>query len=265
MFSSPTTSWTFTLVFALTGAYSAVRFTLLTSGAERDGDRVAEFAHLLMSLAMIGMAWAWTGRPGGPGATVQIVVFGLLALWFLTRAARRATGHGRVSDAYHLVTAAAMVWMVAAMPQIMGMTTAVGPAGHAGHGSAAPNTGGADGPMSGATPLWVTIVTWTFVVLLGAAAVLWATRAVRAGSPGRATQRSGVAVVPSEPTARSESCVPLAPPSSVPEGSGPVPAEQAVAGPPLRTGSTRLTSPRVDAGCHLLMSLGMAGMLLAML
>ena len=78
-------------------------------------------------------------------------------------------------------------------------------------------------------PLWVQVVTVGFVVLLGVAAGAWVLRAVRP------------APVPV-----------LAATASTPESA-------------VRPGPARLTGPRVDAGCHVLMSLGMAGMLLAML
>ena len=56
-----------TIVFAATGLYPLLRFAALVSGAEAGGDRVAELAHLVMSIAMIAMTWAFSGAPT-PGA-----------------------------------------------------------------------------------------------------------------------------------------------------------------------------------------------------
>lgn len=55
---------------------------LWSRGTAPGQDRAVELAHLLMSLAMIAMVWAW----GGPAAWwLQIVVFGLLTVLFAGR------------------------------------------------------------------------------------------------------------------------------------------------------------------------------------
>jgi uncharacterized protein DUF5134 len=229
VFSSPALLVVLTAVFAVTGLYSLVRLSALASGAATDGDRMAELSHLLMSVGMLGMAWGRTGGPGTPSGVVQLVVFGLLSAWFLVHVLRR-DGHRRVGAAYHLLVQVAMVWMVAVMPALMGMGGAA-PASaahdHDGHGGTGGTGEMARMTTSMAPPLWIQVVTVGFVVLLGAAALAWATAAVR---PAR---------VP----------VPVAP-----------------AGPPVpRPAPARPSGIRLDAGCHLLMSLGMAGMLMAML
>ncbi|HEY2192849.1 MAG TPA: DUF5134 domain-containing protein [Actinomycetospora sp.] len=131
MFSS-TLSWAFTVVFTLTGVYSLVRLTEFASGMDRTGSRIAELSHLLMSLAMIAMAWAWTGDPSSPTGLLQILVFGVLGIWFLARLALPVGDHSRATEGYHLVANAAMVWMVAAMPDIMGSGAVSDAAPHGG-------------------------------------------------------------------------------------------------------------------------------------
>jgi hypothetical protein len=238
---SSTLSWTFTVVFTLTGVYSTVRLAELTSGIDRTGNRLVELSHLVMSLAMIAMAWAWTGDPSSPTGLLQIVVFGLFGIWFLARLTVPEGDHSRANEGYHLVTNAAMVWMVAAMPQIMGADTSAAEAAahHGGDGM----TGMAGMAMPASTPPsapgWVVAVSGVFVVLLVAGAVLWTSRIVRPGASG------GCAGAPTaaEEKATSEGSVAIA---AAPAG-------------------TRSTGARFDAGCHVLMSLAMAGMLLAML
>ncbi|GAA5115308.1 hypothetical protein GCM10023320_13970 [Pseudonocardia adelaidensis] len=146
MFSSPALLVVLTAVFAGTGLYSLVRLSALASGAATGGDRVAELSHLLMSVAMLGMTWGRTGGPDTPGGVVQLVVFGLLSAWFLVHVLR-PYGHRRVGAAYHAVVQVAMVWMVAAMPALMGMGgAAAGSAVHHRDGHAA---GGDTAAMAG--------------------------------------------------------------------------------------------------------------------
>ena len=146
MIASPMLAAAFTVVFAVTGLYSLVRIAGMASGAVPDGDRVAELSHLLMSIAMIAMTGAWSGGPDSASGILQIVVFGLIGLWFLVKVAGPDDGHRRVENGYHMVMAAAMVWMVAAMPVLMGGAgmspgTSADAGEHAGHGSMAGMTG----------------------------------------------------------------------------------------------------------------------------
>lgn len=163
-----------TVAFAATGVYALARLAALTSGSLQAGDRLVELVHLLMSLAMIAMAWGWTGPPGSPGGLVQIVGFGLVAVWFLSRALEPGS---RLVHGYHALMAAAMVWMVATMPLLMGMPmTADGGGGHGHHG------GGTDvvaAVPAGPTPDWASVGNWAFVVLCAAAAVFWVVRTAR--------------------------------------------------------------------------------------
>jgi Domain of unknown function (DUF5134) len=221
----------FTTAFVITGLYSLIRFSALVSSAAPGGDRMAELSHLLMSIAMIGMAWGWTGGPDTPGGVVQLAVFGLLSAWFLARVLR-PDGHRRIGSVYHLLAMVAMVWMVAAMPGLMGMSagsaSASGAHEHDGHGAMGGMVGASGMAAPSPAPPWMQVVTVTFVVLLGAAAVTCAARAVRAAQVPVLAAPSGQAA-------------------------------------PQVEGEPRLRGPRLDASCHVLMSLGMAGMLLAML
>ncbi len=234
MFSSISLVLAFTVVFTITGAYALVRLALVVSGGGSHADRTAELCHLLMSLAMIAMAWgAGTGGLGGP---LQIVVFGAFAVWFLVRAASDYAGHGRLAESAHALTAGAMVWMVAAMPLIMGMSmTSTSGGGHADHHGtpAAPSTGMPDVAVD--TPAWVVVVTVALSVLLTAGGAFLALRAFR------------VTEVP------------------VPVGAGTELAASTGEARRSPTGLAAIPGPRTDAVCHLFMNVGMASMLVAML
>lgn len=250
MFSSIALSVAFTVTFIVTGGYALVGFALLTAEGDRGGDRLVELSHLLMSVAMVAMAWG--AGTGGPARTLQIVVFGGFGVWFLRLAVlgRGGSGHGRLPDIDHAVTAAAMVWMVAAMPVIMGMSMtasgggAGGHAGHGGHGSGGA-AGSAMAGMSGMavpTPAWVVGVTVAFVALLAVGAVFWAVRAWRGGAVSLPEP------VRVDDSGRGGTAVAVQPRTAV-----------------ARSGLAALTGPRLDALSHVLMSAAMAAMLLAML
>jgi hypothetical protein len=134
-----------------------------------------------------------------------------------------------------------MVWMVAAMPQLMGMPemgSTVG--GHGGHHAAAPAAVAAPAAAMGApAPTWMLVASWVFIVALAAAGLVWAGRAVRPLPIGPDAERA-------DPGGRAQGAV-------------------AVAVRPSSTRLVHLVGPRVDAWCHVLMSVGMAAMLLAML
>ncbi|TWF75682.1 uncharacterized protein DUF5134 [Pseudonocardia hierapolitana] len=137
----------FTAAFAVAGLSSMVRLFRPVAG----GGRIAAFSHLLTSIAMIGMAWGWPG-PGTSVGIVQLAVFGLLAAVFVLRVLR-PVGHGRGASANHLLDLVAMVWMLGAVPWLMG-------ADHASHSH-----------DLAAVPVWMQVVTLAFLVLLGNAAL----------------------------------------------------------------------------------------------
>jgi uncharacterized protein DUF5134 len=178
----------FMVVFTVTGLRALVRLF-----ARAAGDRTAEASHLLMSIAMVGMAWGWPAGADTAGGAVQLVVFGVLAVVFVVRllepAERQPAG-----SAYHLLVVGAMVWMLLAVPT-----------SHEHHGAA---------------PALTQLVTVAFVVLLCATAVALVSRRARVLVPAAGRQQ-----------AESETCI----------------------------------DPRLDHAGHVLMSGGMAAMLLAML
>lgn len=253
-----------TVLFAITGTYSLVRWASLVSvRSVRGGDPLAELFHLLMSVAMIAMTWTWSGPLGD---RVQIVVFSAFGVYFLWRITGRTADrlvHGRIELGYHVLMAAAMVWMVAGMPVLMGMSSG-GPA-HPGHSGSAgmasmPDMPGmpmspaamSGMPMSaGATPAWAIGLSVLLSVVLLGAAVMWAVRVFR-----HATHEPvpAVTLVPAvaEPTATTRTALTQA---SAPGSAPPAAGAQA----------RRLLGARGSAGCHLLMSLGMAALLLVML
>jgi hypothetical protein len=256
--ASPMLAAVFTVVFAVTGLHSLVRISGMASGAVPDGDRVAELSHLLMSIAMIAMTGAWSGGPDSASGILQIVVFGLIGLWFLVKVAGPDDGHDRVENGYHMVMAAAMVWMVAAMPVLMGGAgTSADGGDHAGHGSMAGMAGmagpaGATGPGTAAgPPEWAGTVSVGLAVILAGAAAIWAARLFGVAAVGPAADGTSA---DGEPSGRGANAAPAAGGRGV--------AVAARVAPP---GLVPMPGPRFGAGCHLLMSLGMAGMLLAML
>jgi hypothetical protein len=220
----------FTVLFGVTAVYYLLRCTALWSGHLPGQDRAVELAHLLMSLAMIAMVWAWGGL-----ATrwLLVAVFGLLAAVFLARAAASGTAAVptdrmmRTMFGYHALAMAAMTWMVAAMP-LLGHDhfAAAGGSGHEHGGSGKAQI--ADTPV-GEVQLWAVVVTVMLAVALAACAVAW----------GVAAARSRATVVVSAGRAMTE-------------------ASTATAMAADAVGDRRAR------WWHALMSIGMAGMLLAM-
>lgn len=217
MFPSLVLVLAFTAAFAVTGLCSLVRLYALVSDATAGGDRMAELSHLLMSIAMVGMAWGWPGGPSTAGGVVQLVVFGLLAATFAVRVLNPA-GHLWVGSTYHLLLLVAMVWMVAAMPASHG---------HDGHGAASGTAGMSGVHIAGPAPAWMQVVTVALLLLLCATAL-----DVVVGA-----SRSAPVPVPAAAPLQAES--------------------ETRPGPRI--------DPRLDAASQVLMSGGMAGMLLAML
>lgn len=203
MISSPALAVALTVVFAVTGASSLWRYARLsglptaapgTSAATgpRLEARAAELLHVLMSVAMIAMAWGWSGGPTSGSGLIQIVVLGLFAVGFAARTVTVDSWRARMPRLFHLLTAAAMVWMVVTMPWLMG-----GRAGSAGGsgatagmampgmdmpGTSMPGSSAASGGPAGATtavPTGVVTVTWLFVAAMAGWAAIWLVRAAR--------------------------------------------------------------------------------------
>lgn len=102
---------------------STVSGRLVQAGQDQDvpgnpAVRISAAWHVVMSAAMIAMCWPWgMAIPVNP----QLVVFGVMAVWFLVLAAgvRWCTGHQRWQQLHHAVMAVGMFWMLAAMPALM--------------------------------------------------------------------------------------------------------------------------------------------------
>jgi hypothetical protein len=274
--SSLPLAWALTAVFAATGFYALTRWATAVSERRSAAHRTAELAHLLMSAAMVVMTWTWYGSAG---LWTQIVLFSVLGVFFLVTASRGVLcgPSGRVAGAAHALMAAAMVWMLAAMPLIMASPAeaAGGGGAHAHHG------GGAAMDMSGtaraAGPAgWAIAVTVTLCAVLLAAAGYWGARALShdrdAGDPLTPDDAStaGAATDPAacdcaDPAAAPQARSAQPAPAGTATTAGTAGAATALAeraGAPARTAG-RLGA-RSDAACHAAMSVGMVVMLAAM-
>lgn len=272
MISSVPLSVALTVLFALSGGYSLLRWASLRAGvAGHHGDQVAELSHVLMSLGMIAMVWAYGG---GTGDAVQLIAYLALSGYFLTRLVRgRTTGRpGCPAPGFHLLMSGSMVWMVAAMPLLMAGSVA-GPSGGMQMdgmtmgGMTMGGTGtGLDARPVTATPGWAIALTWIFIAGLVLGAGFWLRRALPApsGTPVAATSpspTSAAATSTAGPTvAAASTAVASTAVTSTTVTSTTVASYTAPANPLLAA-----LTPRADAVCHLAMSLGMAAMFLAML
>ncbi|MFP5070150.1 DUF5134 domain-containing protein [Pseudonocardia nantongensis] len=238
-----------TALFAVTGGYALLRWSSAVAAALSPGRRLAELAHLLMSAAMLVMTWIWYGSAG---LWVQIVLFGGFAVWFAADAVRRhhRRVHGCAGGSAHALMAAAMVWMLAAMPLIMAApVTASGGGGHEGHGGHSGGAGAASTAHAGPAG-WAVTVTVLLCVVLLVTAGFWAARALASGTRGHEFDED----VPGVPLrGRGDDD-----PTGAAAAATTAVAERAAVGPVGRLGA------RTDAGCHALMSIGMVVMLAAM-
>lgn len=189
MISSVPIAVTLTVLFTLTGAYALTRWSAAVSARTPAAHRTAELAHVVMSAAMVVMTWTWYGSTG---LWVQIALFTVFGAFFAVTAVRgiHCGRPGRVAGAVHGLMAAAMVWMLAAMPVIMPTAVAAsGGGGHEGHGGShgAHGASGTDHTMHAGQAGWAVAVTVGLCVALLVAAGFWAARAVgrgaRAGDP----------------------------------------------------------------------------------
>jgi hypothetical protein len=263
--SSVPLSVALTVLFALSGGYSLLRWASLRAGvAGHHGDQVAELSHLLMSLGMIAMVWAYGG---GTGDAVQLIAYLALNGYFLTHLVRgRATGHpGCPTPGFHLLMSGSMVWMVAAMPLLMAGSVA-GPGGAMqmdGMTMGGMTMGGADTGLDArpvtASPGWAIALTWVFIAGLVLGAGFWLRRALPAlSTTAAATSPPATSAAPT--IAATSTAVASTVVTSTTVASTTVASHTAPANPLLAA-----LTPRADAVCHLAMSLGMAAMFLAML
>ena len=182
MIPDPVLAWVFTVCFGATGVVSLVALVRSRTWT----DRGSYFAHVLMSVSMAVMPWAWSMAIP---ALLQIVVFTAAALWYVglavlrpqTHAGPEGPGHHHRTGyrVYHGAMMAAMVWMSVLMTLMMGGGTS----GDHMHDMGGMDRGGAGtAVMTGlwAQPVWAVIVTVAFVAMFVAAAVWFLVDLVRA-------------------------------------------------------------------------------------
>jgi hypothetical protein len=188
MIADPALRVVVTVLFGFTAVYCAWRVTRPVSVPVRG----TYAAHLLMSVAMIVMAW-----PGGVGllAWPQLVLFGAAAVWFTVLAlsfgrawalgAHHAL-HGRLVYWYHAVMMAAMVWMLVVMDQaVLGLGV------HSASGHKVGRAAMAGMDMSGTSGgTAVVVVAWVLGLLFCVAGLAWLGSLVPEGAGARARSRS---------------------------------------------------------------------------
>ncbi|MGB8389112.1 DUF5134 domain-containing protein [Mycobacterium sp.] len=171
--------WVVTLLFGL----SAAAFVWLVAGGHRRRTNVvAQLLHVVMSVAMVVMAWP----EGAKLPTTGPMVFFLLATtWFAAVALTRVGAGHRVINTYDGVMMLAMAWMYAVMN---GQLLPGQSGGH--HRGAMPemNMPGMEMPgmdmsgqgmsMPGGTveegyPGWITAVNWVIAIGFALATVFW--------------------------------------------------------------------------------------------
>jgi hypothetical protein len=253
-----------TVLFTGTGLYSLLRWASLRVGvAGHHGDQVAELSHLVMSLAMVGMVWAYGGSFAD---TVQLVVFGGFSCYFLGRLVLGRLRPGCPAPGFHLLMAASMVWMVAAMPLLMaGMSSGSGGGGMVMDGHVMGGDEGASGPVVTETPGWALALTVLCCVGLLVGAGYWA-RQLRPSRGARA-DLPAVEFGNRRPVAGAEDLPAVQLGNEEPVGgrTATATATATAATAPARGRVLAALTPRADATCHLAMSLGMVAMFLVML
>ncbi len=220
----------------LTAGYCVTRLAL-SWRHHRLTDRQADLVHVLMGVAMAGMLVPrlrvfWSGG--------WEVVFGIAVLLFAWRmfggaGTRTGPGHPRGDHAQHLLGCVAMVYMLAAVTS----------AAHAGAGGAAP------GVMSGSTAHVRTLALILAVCLLGY--VVWTADRMPSLARVAAPSLARVAALAATDTRAM---------ALAPSGPGQV---SAPLGTPTRQRPGMPLSPRLAAGCEIVMGITMGYMLVVML
>lgn len=187
----PRFAWVLSVGFAVLGTISLIAALRARVAA----DRVSYGLHVLMSVGMIAMPWAWgMSIP----VSLSVAVFTAASLWYAFQAVFRpasAAGpgdghahHGPILLWYHAVMMAAMVWMAVLM-SIMVELSGTGVDPPAAMAGMTGMTGGASmAGMSASTPMavnislpaWSVAVTVAFVLQFAAAALWYLVRLVRA-------------------------------------------------------------------------------------
>jgi hypothetical protein len=129
--------------------------------------------HLVMSLAMVLMVWHPVAVVG---TWVQVVIFAAFAALMLWGLPALHTAADRIGSVGHVLLNAAMIWMLLAMPLLMGHPMSGSGDPHAGH-----HGGSMDSmPMEMTpTPVWATAVNWAAVVVSAVVALWWLVHLIR--------------------------------------------------------------------------------------
>lgn len=166
-------NWILTVLFTVTGVICLWHIAASTEHrGHRDEARGIDALHLAMSVAMIVMIW-WP--PGTTGTWVQVAVFAVIGAAILIGGLRATRWPVRVDSVAHVLLAVAMIWMLAAMPLIMGHDPAASPGGHAGHGGVTTSST-SQSAASTAISTPVAAITWTLVAISAVCAIWWVRR-----------------------------------------------------------------------------------------
>jgi hypothetical protein len=127
--------------------------------------------HLVMSVAMIVMAWPWgMNVPTFP----SMLLFLLAALWFAGLGLAVSTQtHDRLVNAYHAVMMAAMAWMYAAMNGDLLTGTSAHAPNHPGMNMPGMGTPTTDPTADASGTGWIATVSWLLVAFFAGAAAYW--------------------------------------------------------------------------------------------
>lgn len=153
---------------------------LLTSQRGRWICTVNHLVHVVMSVAMIAMAW-----PAGMSlpTTGPMAFFALAAVWFGLVTARASCGIAdRLTNGYNAVMSSAMVWMYAVMTDGL-----AGPSPHVSHHGVLGSSGmemagmymaGSQMSLTAVQSGWISAVNWIASVGFSVAALVWLYRYV---------------------------------------------------------------------------------------
>lgn len=153
--------------------------------------RISDFAHVIMSAAMLAMVWPWGMKlPAWP----QLAVFALATVWFLAHAvsALRSQAEPFVQSAppvHHALTMAAMVWMITTMPSTMAVSGSSSSSGGHHHSTASATADST--PVFAHVPSAVIAVNVAIGVFFILSALWWIAAAVDLGR-GAWTRRISV-------------------------------------------------------------------------
>lgn len=173
--------WVVTLLFAL--SITGLVY-LIVSNRHRWTAMVGHVLHIVMSAAMLVMAWPMGARLPTVG---PMVFFMLAAAWYVAMVILADARPGRVANVYHVFMMSAMAWMYAVMNG--GILPGQSHASAGGHGGSVPgitmpdmtmpgmNMPQANTATTGSTapvyPAWITVIDWIWTVGFALAAAVW--------------------------------------------------------------------------------------------